>query len=112
MAQNQGNKAGTGQYSGVLPVFFKHQDLLNANTKGLDVCQAAASVLGDLAGVEGAQLRKTYQGQGLWRIYLTSTEARNKLLAEGLSIGEVSVNLFSQNPYATGEHDAQKKSVK
>ena len=96
---------------GVLPVFFKQTEILK-NISGLEICQAVSDVVGDSNLVEGAQLRQYPKGGGLWRLYTTSVEARTTLLASGLSIGDVSVELFSQNPFATGGHDPDKQSTK
>lgn len=95
----------------VQPVFFKQTEILK-NISGLEICQAVSEVVGDSNLVEGAQLRRYPKGGGLWRIYMTSMEARTTLLATGLSVGDVSVELYSQNPFATGGHDPDKQSIK
>lgn len=101
----------SGAQGGVLPVFFKHSEALQS-VSGLDICLAAANVVGDNNLIEGAQLKRYPRGAGLWRVYLTSNDARARLLAEGLSVGDIAVVLHSQNPFSTGEGDPEKRSVK
>ena len=97
----------------VLPVFIRQEDIPSKYQKdGLEICLAVASVVGNSTVVDGAQLKMYPGGKGLWRIYITAEEARAKLLSEGLSLGPSSVTLYSQNPFATGNFDPDKKSTR
>ncbi len=97
----------------IQPIFFKHEDIVDIdNVSGLDICIAADQVIGDSGACEGSQLKRYPGGHGLWRVYLSTNMARAKLMAEGMSIGPCSITVYSQNPYATLNHDPDKKSIK
>ena len=77
--------------SSVTPVFFK----CRADTRltNYEVCVAAEGVIGR-GRLVGAQ-----RIGGLWRVYLTSLAARVELLARGLHINGVRLDLLTMNPF-------------
>lgn len=96
---------------GVPAVFIRNSQIPKANEKlptCLEVCCALERSLGQGTIIGAQQIR------GLWRIYPASTTARNKLLMEGFSIRQVSLNVSSQNPFVlrdsnTGEEKPSTK---
>ena len=88
----------------IKPVFFKAKDFPGKLTT-LQICRAAESTAG-VGEVEGAQCIK-----GLWRIYLNSEAARNTLLTEKLCLEDVTVDLYSTNPYLKPEPEGHYMEV-
>ena len=77
-----------------MPVFIKGSDL---KTKHVwDICSALGEEIGHEA-VLGAQLNR-----GLWRVYITVTEARDKLLTNPVSIEGKQVHIYGTNPFRAG----------
>ncbi len=88
-------KASPGRYSGVPPVFVLDSSLLTSDGKavsGLDLCIAAERVAG-VGQIDGSQ-----RIGKVWRIYPSSTHARQKLLIHGINFNSQAITLLSQNP--------------
>ena len=84
----------------VLPLFFKNNDIVGREDDELnvlEVCLAAENVAGEWT-IKGAQ-----RIRNLWRVYLNdgpnSTNVRDKLLFEGITLRGISVDLLASNPY-------------
>jgi len=86
---------------GATPVFCKARDV--GNVSSVDLCQAMAAVVGK-ERVLGAQ-----KIRGVWRLYISSEEARVELIAQGLEINAVSVVLYPENPYS--QRSGEKKET-
>ena len=80
----------------IRPLYFKAKDIPGKTTV-FEVCREAERVAGT-GEVEGAQCIK-----GLWRLYLNSDQARTTLLIDGMSLKEVTVDLYSTNPFLRPE---------
>ena len=81
------------------PVFFKRNDLIQANNNDVDtfeICVAAEKISG-YNTIEGAQLVRD-----LWRLYPKTTEARAVLLTTGLDLRNQHIRLMDRNPFLTG----------
>jgi len=80
----------------IMPIYFKAKDVPDRlNT--LEICLEAEKVAGE-GDIDGAQLIK-----GLWRIYVKNEAARATLLTEKLCLRNVTVELYSSNPYLRSE---------
>ena len=91
-------KMATGgtESRGILPVFIKHTDLGVENNQQLKeyvICKELCKVI-DRDELEGVQ-----RVRGLWRLYLTTAEARLKLLTAGFVFNGIAVSLYDQNPF-------------
>lgn len=96
---------------GVPAVFIRNSQIPKATEKFptcLEVCCAIERSLGQGTIIGAQQIR------GLWRIYPASSSARNKLLLEGFSIRQVSLNVVSQNPFVLRDSNSgvEKPSTK
>ena len=72
-------------------VYFKNDGL---EINNYELCEAVADAIGEQS-VVGAQRIKN-----LWRIYLKNEEAKLRLIAEGLEVGDSTITLSAQNPYS------------
>ena len=92
------------------PVFLKQSDLRdvigNKRLSVYEMCLIVADVVTE-ACVDGCQPMR-----GLWRIYATTPEARQKLINEGLTVNSISLSLYSSNPFSTGISDPEQDVVK
>jgi len=93
----------------VKPVFIKGRDLAT-KTSEFDVCTAVAKQIGHNNVLGGQRIR------GLWRIYLTDSEARKILITNQLSFQGHQVHVYDENPFRAGlsgpEDDVTKITVK
>jgi hypothetical protein len=90
----------TAAFATVEPIFIRRKDLpptSDSDTKYniLDMCLAAERVTGRET-ILGAQ-----EIHGLWRIYPATTEARGKLLVQGLTVRGIHMTVHGRNPYLT-----------
>ena len=81
---------------GIHPVFVRHSDLgmdAKQQVKEYVLCKELYKVINrdDLEGVQRVR--------GLWRLYVTTPEARVKLLTEGFSFNGIAVRPQDQNPF-------------
>ena len=83
--------------------FFLMGDI-DESTKGYEICVALENVSGEGSIVGGQELK------GVFRIYCANKAARNKLVLEGVDIGDVHVTVYDQNPKIVD--DAAKPSEK
>jgi len=80
----------------VIPVFFKQNEIISIKEHPLttlEVCRAAEKAAG-VGSIEGAQVIKN-----LWRIYCKTNDARQNLLEEKLSLRNITIDIYDQNPY-------------
>ena len=79
---------------GVPPVFVRETEIPDGDSypKILDICRAVERSVG-LNSVAGAQ-----RLGGLWRIYPTTTTARNNILIQGFSFRNVTLKVCDTNP--------------
>ena len=75
-----------------VPACFFFANSVAKTTTGFNVCKACELVTGP-GGIDGGQ--KLF---GLWRIYCTSTKARNKLITNGITIDDQFVPIIGVNP--------------
>ena len=91
----------------VEPVFFSKRDLpftrddISRSLEALEIC-VAAELVSSKETVTAAQEIK-----GLWRLYPTTREARNKLLVAGLTLKGTSIRLYDKNPYILRNQSGQ-----
>ena len=62
--------------------------------------------------VVGNSLHCLQLDRNLWRVYLSDSASRQKLLTEGIQIQNVSVAFFDTNPYSSGNHSTSEKTLK
>lgn len=62
--------------------------------------------------VIGNSLHCLHLDRNIWRVYLWDVTSREKLLAEGINIQNVSVSFFDTNPYSPGNDNTSEKSLK
>lgn len=108
MATARLDQEGLQDAKTVLPVFFKNRNVLGSNDKPLstlEICREAEAKAGE-GKVEGAQ-----QIRGLWRIYITTEEARASLLISRFTLRGVSVDLYDANPFVIPEGDSSYVAV-
>ena len=81
----------------IWPVFIKTADILYDKQKGWittrEICKSVEEITG---------YNTMYAAQrcgGLWRLYPSTEEARMTLLAQGLSLRNVTVTLYDKNPF-------------
>ena len=89
----------------VEPVFILSK-YLPVGVDIISMCQAGEDVVGS-SEIEGA-----YQHGGLWRIYPMSTAGRVKLLAKGISIGNLRISVEATNPYILQGTDSEQPSTR
>ena len=85
------------EISSVNPVFLKRKDIPRSDVERvtvLEICLSGERVSGQ-GTVVGAQ-----EIHGLWRIYPTTTAARNELLIRGLKLRNVTVKVCADNPFS------------
>lgn len=75
-----------------VPACFFFANSVPKTINGFKVCKACELTTGT-GGIEGAQ--KLY---GLWRIYCTSTKARNLLITKGITIDDQFIPIIGVNP--------------
>jgi hypothetical protein len=82
-----------------LPVYFKQSDVIGTGYLTVyEVCVAAEKEAGTNR-IDGAQIIR-----GLWRVYFSEradTRTRIQLLAKGLTIRNIHVNVYDKNPFMT-----------
>ena len=82
------------------PAFFIQNEVISKDDpvelKPYEVCMAMSRAI-NRSEIEGAQ-----NVREIWRLYLKTKDAKAKLLASGISIRNTKVNVFEQNPSATG----------
>lgn len=61
---------------------------------------------------EGNSLHCLQQDRNLWRFYLKGKESRDKLLSDGCEINNISLSFFETNPYSSGNHNPNEKTLK
>ena len=62
--------------------------------------------------VVGNSLHCLQLDRNQWRIYLKDAHSRRQLLQEGIVLRNVSISLFDTNPYSSGNHNANEKTLK
>ena len=75
----------------MLAFFFA--DAIDKSIGGYRVCREIQKVIGTRGKVMGAQILN-----GLYRIYLSTNEARNTLVAQGVTIGDTYISVIEVNP--------------
>ena len=75
-----------------VPACFFFANSVAKTTTGYKVCKACEVVTGP-GGIDGGQ--KLF---GLWRIYCTSTKARNNLITNGITIDDQFIPIIGVNP--------------
>ena len=93
----------------VLPVFIRERDIVmseNQSMKPYEMSKLVADCV-TFENIEGCQ-----RIGNLWRIYLLSSEARIKILTDGLTVDNQQVTVHASNPYVTGNSDPSKPTVK
>ena len=75
-----------------VPACFFFANSVAKTTTGFNVCKACELVTGP-GGIDGGQ--KLF---GLWRIYCTSTKARNNLITNGITIDDQFIPIIGVNP--------------
>ena len=86
----------------VMPVFFLNRSVPLQEgefMRSIEVCNAMAQVIGS-SKVEGAQ-----RIRNLWRLYIKTEEARVQLLATGINLRSVHLQLLNENPYTQSGRD-------
>ena len=76
-----------------VPACFFFADAIDRSIGGYQVCKAIQQVIGTRGKVTGAQILN-----GLYRIYLSTNEARKVLIAQGVTIGDTYVSVIEVNP--------------
>ena len=76
-----------------VPACFFFADVIDRSISGYQVCKAIQQVIGTRGKVTGAQILN-----GLYRIYLSTNEARRILIAQGVTIGDTYVSVIEVNP--------------
>ena len=76
-----------------VPACFFFADMIDRSISGYQVCKAIQQVIGTRGKVTGAQILN-----GLYRIYLSTNEARRILIAQGVTIGDTYVSVIEVNP--------------
>ena len=84
----------------VLPLFFRNKDVLGEKLTTLEICRAAEKTVG-AGNIEGAQIIK-----GLWRLYCKNQQTRVELLQKKLTLRNITIDLYDQNPYVKPESDS------
>lgn len=84
------NKDNVGEKG--VPACFFFANSIPKNISGFKVCQACEVATGP-GGIEGGQ-----RLFGLWRIYCSTTKARNDLLKKGITIDDQYIPLVGVNP--------------
>ena len=90
------------------PLYMKNSDIQLSNQARItdyDIMTNITKQIGD--GLHCLQLERN-----LWRLYLKSKEARNKLLTEGLNLSSITVSLYDTNPYSAGITHPTQKTLK
>ena len=93
----------------IKPLYIKNSDIQLSNQALItdyDITTYVTKQIGD-------ELHCLQLERNLWRLYLKSTKARNKLLTEGMNLSSITVSLNDTNPYSAGiKHPKQKKTKK
>ena len=76
-----------------VPACFFFADAIDKSIGGYRVCKEIQKVIGTRGKVTGAQILN-----GLYRIYLSTNEARKILIAQGVTIGDTYVSVIEVNP--------------
>ena len=76
-----------------VPACFFFADAIDKSIGGYRVCKEIQKVIGTRGKVMGAQILN-----GLYRIYLSTNEARNTLVAQGVTIGDTYISVIQANP--------------
>ena len=87
------NSASAANDGNSVPACFFFADVIDRSISGYQVCKAIQQVIGTRGKVTGAQVLN-----GLYRIYLSSNEARKILIAQGVTIGDTYVSVIEVNP--------------
>ena len=87
------------------PVFVTARTLPSRHVlpETIDLCVAAENTSGR-GTIRGAQ-----RIRGLWRIYPRTTEARNILLVQGMTLWDVQITLLDKNPFILRDENGQEK---
>ena len=62
--------------------------------------------------VVGNSLHCLQLDRNLWRVYLSDSASRQKLLTEGIHIQNVSVAFIDTNPFSSGNYSTSEKTLK
>ena len=89
-----------------VPACFFLLDAIDSKThKGYHICLALEKVVGDGNIIGGGDLKEVF------RIYCRTSEARNKLLLEGVTIGDVHVTISDKNPKIVSDIDRKSEKL-
>ena len=92
----------------IKPLYMKNSDIQLSNQARItdyDIMTNVTKQIGD-------ELHCLQLERNLWRLYLKSKEARNKLLTEGLNLSSITVSLYDTNPYSAGITHPTQKTLK
>ena len=90
-----------------LPLFFLNNVIQTDSVlTEYSVCEAMERVINP-SNIIGSQ-----KIQNVWRVYVSTSEARYKLLQQGISLNGQHIQLFNQNPASTNQINRHTQPVK
>lgn len=78
------------------PVYLRNSDIVQGSNPVTDY-ELLESVL-----ICTSEIKCIQRDRGLWRIYVNTTQSRDKLLTEGFDFRNTHINVFETNPFSAG----------